>query len=78
MPKCFRTSWKHLDIKHLEKKMCNWKSKIERELMNIAISEVHADLISLDKKLKFLNRKMNKLIPTYIADKFRNTQKMRN
>lgn len=70
--------WKHLDFKHLKKKLNNWQSKIEFELLNIAISEVHTEIDHWKKRLKFLNRSINRLIPVHIADKFRSTQKAKN
>lgn len=78
IPKCIRTNWRHLEIKHMETKMTRWKNKIENELLNILIAETNTEIDFLYKRLKYLDNKLENMIPQHIMAKFNESQRTKN
>lgn len=78
IPKCIRTSWKHLEIKHMEPKMARWKNKIENELLNLLIAEANAEINVLHQKIKFLDKKIYEMMPPNILSTFKQSQATKN
>lgn len=78
IPKFIRTTWKHLETKHVKGKMGRWKEKIENELLNLLIADTSAEIALLHKRLKFLKNEANRVIPLNILTNFYESQKTKN
>lgn len=78
IPRCIRTEWKHLEVKHMAAKMSRWKTKIENELLNILIAETCAEINHLNSKLRYIDNQMKVRFPQHIITNFNESQRTKN